>query len=59
MEFPEGPALDVHDLTADGETKPIDRMGRGALRVRVAKDGLAVGLIACHLKSKLLSFPRP
>lgn len=59
VEFPEGPALDVHDLTADGGTKPIDRMGRGALRVRVAKDGLAVGLIACHLKSKLLSFPRP
>lgn len=34
-------------------------MGRGALRVRVSKEGLAVDLIACHLKSKLLSFRRP
>jgi endonuclease/exonuclease/phosphatase family metal-dependent hydrolase len=59
VEFPEGPALKVQDLTADGGTVPIDRMGRGALRVRVKKDDLAVNLIACHLKSKLLSFRRP
>jgi endonuclease/exonuclease/phosphatase family metal-dependent hydrolase len=58
VEFPEGPALDVHDLSADGGSEPIDRMGRGALRLRVTKDGLTVDLIACHLKSKLLSFPR-
>ena len=30
VEFPEGPALDVHDPTADGGTEPIDRLGRGA-----------------------------
>ena len=59
VEFPEGPALDVHELTAEGKTKPVGRMGRGALRVRVAKEGLTVDLISCHLKSKLLSFPRP
>ena len=59
VEFPEGPALDVHDLTVDGGTEPIDRMGRGALRVRVDKERLAVDLISCHLKSKLLSFRRP
>src|SRR5215217_6250929 len=59
VDFPEGPALDVHDLTADGGTEPVDRMGRGALRVRVAKEGLAIDLVACHLKSKLLSFRRP
>ena len=59
VEFPEGPALDVHDLTADGGTEPVDRMGRGALHIRVAKEGLAVDLVACHLKSKLLSFRRP
>ena len=59
VKFPEGPALDVHDLTAAGGTEPIDRMGRGCLRVRVTKEGLAVDLIACHLKSKLLSFRRP
>jgi endonuclease/exonuclease/phosphatase family metal-dependent hydrolase len=57
--FPEGPALDVHDLTADGGSEPIERMGRGALRVRVTKDALTVDLITCHLKSKLLSFKRP
>jgi endonuclease/exonuclease/phosphatase family metal-dependent hydrolase len=59
VEFPEGPALDVHDLSADGGTEPIDRMGRGALRIRVAKEGFTVDLISCHLKSKLLSFRRP
>jgi endonuclease/exonuclease/phosphatase family metal-dependent hydrolase len=59
VEFPEGPALDVHDLTEDGTAKPIDRMSRGALRVRVVKEGLEVDLVVCHLKSKLLSFPRP
>jgi predicted extracellular nuclease len=32
-------------------------MGRGALRVRVTKDGLTVDLITAHLKSKLLTFP--
>src|SRR5919107_1493524 len=44
VEFPEGPALDVHDLTADGGTEPVDRMGRGGLRVRVAKEDLTVDL---------------
>jgi endonuclease/exonuclease/phosphatase family metal-dependent hydrolase len=34
-------------------------MGRGALHVRVQKDDLTVDLITAHLKSKLLSFPRP
>nr|MDQ5828151.1 hypothetical protein [Chloroflexota bacterium] len=58
VDFPPGPALDVHDLTASGEATPIDRMGRGALRVRITKDGLTVDLVTAHLKSKLLSFPR-
>lgn len=58
VEFPEGPALDINDITATGEAKPVDRMGRGALRVRVAKEGLVVDLVTVHLKSKLLSFPR-
>jgi predicted extracellular nuclease len=34
-----------------------NEMGRGALRVRVAHNGTALDVIACHLKSKLLSFP--
>lgn len=59
VDFPPGPALDVHDLTADGGTEPIERMGRGALRVRVARAGMSVDVLTAHLKSKLLSFPRP
>jgi endonuclease/exonuclease/phosphatase family metal-dependent hydrolase len=35
----------------------IDRMGRGALAVRVAVPGRELVLVAAHLKSKLLSFP--
>jgi endonuclease/exonuclease/phosphatase family metal-dependent hydrolase len=57
--FPPGPALDIHDINAAGGSVPVTRMGRGALRVRIAKDGVAIDLIAVHLKSKLLSFPRP
>jgi endonuclease/exonuclease/phosphatase family metal-dependent hydrolase len=35
-------------------------MGRGALAVRIEADGAAaVDVVACHLKSKLLSFPGP
>lgn len=33
VEFPEGPALDINDITATGGAKPVKRMGRGALRV--------------------------
>ena len=57
-DFPPGPALDIHDLTATGGSTPINRMGRGALRIRVTKNGLTVDLITAHLKSKLLTFPR-
>ena len=57
VDFPEGPALDIHDLDEAGNPKPIERMGRGALRVRVTKDDLTVDLITAHLKSKLLTFP--
>lgn len=56
--FPPGPALNVSDLTAEGNPEPVTRMGRGALRARVRKEGLTVDLLTAHLKSKLLSFPR-
>ncbi len=59
VNFPPGPALAIHGLTASGKATPIKRMGRGALRVRVTKDNLTVDLVTAHLKSKLLSFPRP
>jgi endonuclease/exonuclease/phosphatase family metal-dependent hydrolase len=32
-------------------------MPRGALRIRVTADGHELDLVACHFKSKLLSFP--
>jgi endonuclease/exonuclease/phosphatase family metal-dependent hydrolase len=59
VDFPPGPALDIHGITATGESTNINRMGRGALRIRVTKNGLTVELITTHLKSKLLTFPRP
>src|SRR5215212_8494685 len=59
VDFPPGPALDVHDLNATGGSSPIHRMGRGALRIRVAKNGFTIDLMTAHLKSKLLTFPRP
>jgi predicted extracellular nuclease len=39
----------------DGTT--IDAMPRAARRARVRLDGRDIDLVACHLKSKLLSFP--
>jgi endonuclease/exonuclease/phosphatase family metal-dependent hydrolase len=59
VDFPPGPALEIHGLTATGESTPINRMGRGALRIRATVNGLTVDLITAHLKSKLLTFPRP
>jgi endonuclease/exonuclease/phosphatase family metal-dependent hydrolase len=59
VDFPPGPALDIRGLSATGASIPITRMGRGALRIRVTKNELPVDLITAHLKSKLLSFPRP
>ncbi|MEJ1237453.1 endonuclease/exonuclease/phosphatase family protein [Chryseolinea sp. T2] len=59
VDFPPGPACDINNLTAGGGTIPIVRMGRGALRVRVAHNGGTIDVIAAHLKSKLLTFPRP
>jgi len=59
VDFPPGPALDIHGLTSTGDSTPITRMGRGALRIRVTTGGLTVDLITAHVKSKLLTFPRP
>jgi endonuclease/exonuclease/phosphatase family metal-dependent hydrolase len=58
VDFPPGPALDINGLTEMGNAIPINRMSRGALRVRVTKNGLTVDLITAHLKSKLLTFLR-
>jgi endonuclease/exonuclease/phosphatase family metal-dependent hydrolase len=58
VDVPPGPALAVNGLDAGGRIGPLTRMGRGALRVRVGVPGVAIDLIAVHLKSKLLTFPR-
>jgi endonuclease/exonuclease/phosphatase family metal-dependent hydrolase len=44
-------------VQADDEGTTIVAMPRGALRVRISADGRELDLVACHLKSKLLSFP--
>lgn len=59
VDFPPGPALTIQDITANGGTVPITRLGRGALRIRLEQQGQSFQLINTHLKSKLLSFPRP
>jgi len=56
--------VDVVDLPAqlsggraDDEGHLLTQMGRGALQVRLHRDGGDVILINCHLKSKLLTYP--
>lgn len=59
VDLPPGPALQLEELDGDGQAQPVHRMSRGALRVRVTKAGFSTDVITAHLKSKLLSFPRP
>lgn len=59
VDFPPGPALRINGLNSGGSVVPITRMGRGALRIRVSAAGITVDLVTVHLKSKLLTFPRP
>ncbi len=51
------PAI-LHPIQQNDTDQPgVSRMGRGALHVTVEHGGIDVHIIACHLKSKLLSFP--
>jgi endonuclease/exonuclease/phosphatase family metal-dependent hydrolase len=59
VDFPQIPGIAANDVSAIGEATPVLHMGRGALRIRVTKIGFTVDVITAHLKSKLLSFPRP
>ncbi|MCH9031351.1 MAG: endonuclease/exonuclease/phosphatase family protein, partial [candidate division Zixibacteria bacterium] len=59
VDFPPGPALDINRVSSSGDIVPVDRMGRGALRIRVTKNGHTFDTITAHLKSKLLTYPRP
>lgn len=54
-EFPAGPLAAVADFNGQVQTK----MGRGALQVVVTVADRRIRLINVHLKSKLLTFPRP
>ena len=45
--------------SAGVEATTVERMGRGALRVRLTKDESTVDVITAHLKSKLLTFSGP
>lgn len=57
VHFPDIAGLKINGFDFDGHAVPITRMGRGALRVRVGKDGESIDLITVHLKSKLLTYP--
>jgi endonuclease/exonuclease/phosphatase family metal-dependent hydrolase len=59
VDFPAGPALQIQSVTDTGAGEPVTRMGRGALQAVVRLDGAAFTIVTAHLKSKLLSFPRP
>jgi endonuclease/exonuclease/phosphatase family metal-dependent hydrolase len=47
----------LHPVQVDDTGDPVSTMGRAALRVRVQAAGHDIGLVTCHLKSKLLTFP--
>jgi hypothetical protein len=50
----------LRPIQADDNGGTIKQMGRGALAVRTREDsGRDLVIVACHLKSKLLSFPGP
>ena len=51
--FPDG----LRPIQVDDTAVSSSTMGRAALQVRVKVAGRRIDLIACHLKSKLLTFP--
>lgn len=53
VEFPEG----LRPIQIDDTDTTMHKVGRPALRVRVATLGTTIDLVSCHLKSKLLTFP--
>jgi hypothetical protein len=60
LEFPEGALQNVPGIDGRGDPIILTRLGRGALRILVRPNAdLPVHLITAHLKSKLLTFPRP
>jgi endonuclease/exonuclease/phosphatase family metal-dependent hydrolase len=58
VDFPAGPSLQIYDIDTSGDPVLLDRMGRGALQIRLTVNGMTLNIITTHLKSKLLTFPR-
>jgi len=56
IDFPAGEFADVRDWSGK---KPIKKMGRAALQIEVEPSaGIRVHVIALHLKSKLVNYPK-
>ncbi|MFN2146062.1 MAG: endonuclease/exonuclease/phosphatase family protein, partial [Anaerolineales bacterium] len=56
VDYVPSPATQIFSQSTSGQPVPLSRMGRGALLIRVEKEGHQITLITAHLKSKLLSF---
>ena len=57
--FPPGPALDIARFDGNDNVVQVTEMGRGAVYARMRKSGQRFHFIVAHLKSKLLTYPRP
>ena len=58
VHFPAGVGLLIFSLDGFGNTRPVTRMGRGALYISFEKAGRTFHAVVAHLKSKLLTYPR-
>jgi endonuclease/exonuclease/phosphatase family metal-dependent hydrolase len=59
VDFPTNAATKISAPDGDGHLAPVTRLSRGALSIDVQKGGRTFEIITTHLKSKLLSYPRP
>ena len=57
--FPNGAALNISRYNSNGNIVPVTQMGRGAVYTRMRKSGQRFHFMVAHLKSKLISYPRP
>lgn len=59
IQFPDGAATRIFEYDKNGAIVQVGTMGRGALAASVQANGMDITVATAHLKSKLLSFPRP
>jgi endonuclease/exonuclease/phosphatase family metal-dependent hydrolase len=57
--FPDGAATRIFEYDGNGNIIEVKRMSRGALAATAKIGKTEITIITAHLKSKLLSFPRP